>query len=61
MSLAPDDPYFAVFIQSFTTGSENLSVRCTPSFLPSQDLLPVLRIISFMVGTPTNGLLVILW
>ena len=53
-SLALDDPFLVVF--SF----ENLSVLCIRSFLPSQDLLPVIYIISFMIGTPTNGL-AILW
>ena len=50
-SLAADDPFLVVsMIQSFTTGFEKLSVLCAPSFNPSQDSLPILSIVFFMVG-----------
>ena len=59
-SLAAGESSLVVFIPSCMMGLENLGVLRTPSFLLSQDSLSVLCIISFMVGTPTNGLLVIL-
>ena len=57
-SLAAGESFLVVFIPSCTTGFENLGVLCTPLFLSSQGSLPVLCIISFIVGTPTSGLLV---
>ena len=50
-SLATYDPFIVVFmIQSYMTGFENLSVLCALSFYPSQDSLPGLSVISFMVA-----------
>ena len=59
-SLAAGESFVVVFIPSCTTGFGNLGVLCMLSFLPSQDSLPVLCILSIIVGTPTSGLLVFL-
>ena len=50
--------FFVVSVPSCTAGFENLGVLCTYRFqLPRQESFLVLCIISFMVGTPTSGLL----
>ena len=59
-SLAADESFLVNFIPSFTSGFENFSVLSTILFLPSQDSLFVLCIISFIVNLVVGNLLVIL-
>ena len=54
-ALAPDDQFLIVLIPSFTMGFGNLDDLFLLALLPSQHSLPVLCIIYFMVGIPTNG------
>ena len=52
---------FDLFVHCFKTRFDDFAIFCTPSFLPDQDLLPVLCVISYMIGALTHSLLVTLW
>ena len=56
-SLGPVD----LFTLCFKTDFDHLCVRCASSFLSGQDSLPVLYIISSMVGTLTHDLPITFW
>ena len=56
-SLAADELFLVNFTPSSMPGFENLNILCSPLFLRSQDSSSVLCIMYFVVGTPTNDLL----